>query len=469
MSAPVRPGVRTTPVRTTSVADRSAEEHATEQHRPRVGQLSAYATGSIGMGVWITVPGLLLLYFLTDVIGVPAFVAGLALLLPKVVDIVVHPWLGTVSDRRARRHGHRRGLMRGGLLLGIAMVAMFSVPSALEGTAAAWWVGGWFVVGNLLFASFQVPYLTTPSDLRVGYHERTRVFMFRMLFLTLGLLGAGVAAPALVAEGGRGAYTRMAAILAAVMVVSAVVALVGVRRLTEANGFRVPGVEEHHTPVGDLRIAWADRDFRALVLSYLFTGTTTHLFLAALPYYAAYVFEDSALTALFMGLFLGPAVVAGPAWLAVSRRIGKQRGLLLSQAVFVLGSLALLPGASLGVAVTGVVVVALGTAFAGLQLFAFSMVPDAVARAERSGVSKAGAYTGVWTATEATGTAIGPYVYAAVLGLGGFVSSTADRAVEQPGSAMTALLLGFTVLPAALMVVAMWFQRRCALDTATPG
>ena len=79
-------------------------------------------------------------------------------------------------------------------------------------------------------------------------------------------------------------------------------------------------------------------------------------------------------------------------------------------------------------------------------------------------MSKAGAYTGVWTATEATGTAIGPYLYAAVLGLGGFVSSTAGDAVAQPGSALTALLVGFTVLPAALMLVAMGFQRRYSLD-----
>jgi len=435
-------------------------------HRPTAGQLTAYASGSVGMGVWVTVPGLLLLYFLTDVLGVAAFVAGLALLLPKVVDVVAHPLLGSLSDRQARRLGHRRRLMLGGLLLGAAMVAMFTVPPSLEGTPAALWVAGWFIVGNLLFACFQVPYLTTPSDLKVGYHERTRIFMFRMLFLTLGLLGAGVAAPALVAQGDRGDYTTMAAVLAVVMVVSAVVALLGVRRLTERNGFRVPVVHAHHTPWGDLKIAWADRDFRALVLSYLFTGTTTHLFLAALPYYTAYVFDDSGLTALFMGLFLAPAVLAGPVWQVVSRRIGKQRGLLLAQSVFVVGSLALLLGASAGVAVTAVVVAALGVAFAGLQLFAFSMVPDAVAVAERSGVSKAGAYTGVWTATEATGTAIGPYVYAMVLGLGGFISSTADTTVDQPGSAMTALLLGFTVLPAALMLVAIWFQRRCRLDDA---
>ena len=432
--------------------------------------LALYASGSVGMGVWVTVPGLLLLYFLTDVLGVPAFLAGLTLLLPKVVDIVAHPLLGSRSDREARRTGHRRRMMRAGVLLGVAMVAVFSVPPALTGVSAALWVGCWFTVGNLLFAGFQVPYLTTPSDLRVGYHERTRVFMFRMVLLTLGLLGAGVAAPALVSAGGRGDYARMALLLASVMAVSAAVALVGVRRLTDACGFRVPDERAGHAAVADLRVAWRDRDYRALVVSYLFTGTTTHLFLAALPYVTAYVFEDTGLTALFMGLFLAPALFASPLWTAWSRRFGKQRGLLLSQGVFAAGSLALLPGASLGgtagVAVTAAVVMVMGVAFSGLQLFAFSMVPDAVAAAEAAGSSKAGAYTGVWTATEATGTAIGPYLYSAVLALGGFVASTEAEPAAQSGTALGALLVGFTVLPAVLMAVALGFQRRYTLDPA---
>ncbi|MFC0602509.1 MFS transporter [Streptomyces palmae] len=433
--------------------------------RVRTADLTLYAAGSIGMGMWVTVPGLLLLYFLTRTLGVPAFLAGLALLLPKIIDVVVHPLLGSLSDRQARHRGHRRGMLHGGLLLAVAWIAMFSVPASVSGTSAALWVGCCCVAGNLLFACFQVPYLTTPSDLRIGYHERTRVFTFRMFFLTLGLLGAGVAAPALVASGGHRAYARMALLLAGVLVASQLVALAGVRRLTEHCGIRTPG-ERAHSALEDTLAAWRDRDFRALLLSYLFTGTTTHLFLAALPFYTEYVLHDRGLTAVLMGAFLVPATIAAPGWLWMSRRIGKQRGLLLSQGAFLTGSLALLPGERLGVAATTGVVAVMGTAFAGLQLFAFSMLPDAVAAAEARGLARAGAYTGVWTATEATGTAIGPYLYSAVLALGGFVSTTEDHTLPQSHSALVALLLGFTAAPAVLMAIAVVFQRRCALDRA---
>jgi Na+/melibiose symporter-like transporter len=433
--------------------------------RPRALDLTGYAAGSLGMGVWVTVPGLLLLYFMTHTLGVSPFLAGLTLLLPKILDAVVHPLFGTLSDRQARRAGHRRGMQRWGLLLAFAWIGLFSVPSGVSGWTAALWVGGFYIAGNVLYACFQVPYLTTPSDLRIGYHERTRVFMYRMLLLTVGLLGAGVAAPALVSSGERAAYARMSVLLAGVLVVTGVVAVVFVRRLTDRCGFRIP--DGHgHSVLADVKIAWRDRDFRTLVLSYLFTSVTTHLFLAAVPFYTEYMLDDEGLTAVLMGAFLVPAAIAGPIWKKVSQRTGKQRALLLCQGAFVLGPLALWPGDAMGLPATIAVIAVLGTAFAGLQLFAFSLVPDVVDAAESRGTARAGAYTGVWTATEATGTAIGPYVYSAALAIGGFVSTTDGHAIAQSDTALLAILIGVTIVPAAHMAVAVAFQTRISLDRA---
>lgn len=433
------------------------------QTRARTADLLTYGSGSLGMGVWVTVPGLLLLYFLTNVLDVSPWLAGLTLLVPKVIDAVVHPLLGTASDRQARRTGHRRAMLRVGLLLALAMVAMFSVPSSLTGGGAALWVGGFYVLGNLLFACFQVPYLTTPSDLQIGYHERTRVFMVRMVMLTVGLLAAGVLAPALVKDHERSSYALMALILAGFMVITGLVAITGVRRLTTRCGFRVPD-EQRHDVRADLALAWRDRDFRWLICSYLFTGTTTHLVLAAVPFYADYILDDTGLTAVLMGAFLAPAVVASPLWLRVSRTMGKQRGLLLAQGMFVVGSAGMLFADRVGVPFTVAVVALLGLSFAGLQLLAFSMLPDAVAAAERRGTSRAGAYTGVWTATEAVGTAIGPYLYSMALALGGFVSTRGDEVVPQSEGALDAVLYGFAGIPVLLMLVAIGFQARCRLD-----
>ncbi len=436
--------------------------------RPSFGQLVGFGTGSIGMGVWVTVPGLLLLFFLTNIVGVNPFIAGLTLLLPKLLDIVMHPYLGVLSDRQLGKRGHRRRMMLFGLLLGFAMVAMFSVPAGFIGTAAALWVGFFYILGNVSFATFQVPYITTPSDLDVSYDERTRVMTFRMFCLIIGLLGAGIAAPALVANGSRLDYSIMALSLGVLMLVTALVAIVSIRSLSRFMASEHKSEATAHLGfVAGLKFTWADRNFRFLVLSYLFTGATTHLFLAGVPFFAKYIFESSKITAVFMGAFLGPALIATPIWLRISLRIGKQRGLLICQMIFLVGTLALLSAPIIGLAPTIVIVVILGTAFAGLQLFAYSMVPD-VARAASPDGSKAGSYTGVWTATEATGTAFGPYIYSAVLVIGGFVAVSAGQEVMQTPTAKASLLLGFTIVPAVMMAIALLFQRKYNLARDKP-
>src|SRR5690606_34383139 len=146
--------------------------------------------------------------------------AGLTLLLPKILDAIVHPWFGSVSDRHARRDGHRRRMLRWGLLLAFAWIGLFTVPSAFTGWSAGLWLGRSDVLGTVVYACFPVPCLTAPSDRTIGYRGRARVFMYRMLLLPVGLLGAGAAAPALVSGGARSDYARMSVLLAGVLVVT---------------------------------------------------------------------------------------------------------------------------------------------------------------------------------------------------------------------------------------------------------
>ncbi|MET7398780.1 MFS transporter [Dactylosporangium sp. NPDC005572] len=419
--------------------------------------LLPFATGSVGMGVWVTVPGLLLLYFMTDVLAVAPLLAGFALLVPKIADVVLHPWVGRVSDADLARHGHRRRLLLLGCGLAVAFAVLFAVPNGLRGPGAALWVAVAFIAGNLLFAAYQVPYLSTPADLAIGYHERTRLMGFRMVVLTVGILLSGVAAPLLAGA----AYGTMGVALGLAMLAAMLVGVLGVTRLTRAAPL-TPATPSH----GGLLAALRDRQFRALVTSYLAMSTTTHLVLAAVPYFAEYELDRPALTTVLVAAFVAPAILTTPLWVAFARRFGKQRGLLAAQLTFVAGALVLALGATAGLVVLVAAVAVLGIAFAAMQLLPFSMVPDVIAAAGPDGPAKAGGYTGVWTAADALGGALGPYVYAACLAAGGFVASSSDEPTPQSPAALLAVRLGFGLVPAALMLAAILIQRRYTLDTA---
>ena len=79
-----------------------------------------------------------------------------------------------------------------------------------------------------------------------------------------------------------------------------------------------------------------------------------------------------------------------------------------------------------------------------------AMLPDVAAvDAARTGENRAGVYTGVWTAGETLGLALGPALFALMLALGGYLSSE-GRDITQPDSALTAIALGFSIVPAIL-------------------
>jgi Na+/melibiose symporter-like transporter len=93
-------------------------------------------------------------------------------------------------------------------------------------------------------------------------------------------------------------------------------------------------------------------------------------------------------------------------------------------------------------------------------VFALAMLADCIGRdTERTGRRQAGVFTGVWTAGETLGLALGPGIYALILQLFGYVSSSTGTAVAQDATARLGVLLGFSVVPAALMTGAVLLLR----------
>jgi Na+/melibiose symporter-like transporter len=68
--------------------------------------------------------------------------------------------------------------------------------------------------------------------------------------------------------------------------------------------------------------------------------------------------------------------------------------------------------------------------------------------------------TGLWTAGETLGLALGPGIYALVLQVFGYVSSSTGEAAAQDSTARLGVLLGFTLVPAGLVGAAVILLRR---------
>jgi len=95
-----------------------------------------YGVGDIGINFFIVVTGVYLLYFLTDIVGIGSFLAGLVLLFPKLWDVISDPIMGSISDRTRSRWGRRRPyLLYGAVPFGFSFFLIFLAPG--YGSAAA--------------------------------------------------------------------------------------------------------------------------------------------------------------------------------------------------------------------------------------------------------------------------------------------------------------------------------------------
>lgn len=419
-----------------------------------------YGSGSVATGAFGTVPGLMLLPFLTDSLGIAALWAGLIVFAPKAWDVLLNPVAGRISDRTVDPRGPRRPwLLRAGLLLAVGFALIFAVPELGSKGLEATWVLVAFLATATAYAFFQVPYVAMPAEITDSYDERTRLMTWRVAILALTIMLAGATAPLIRnAFDGRTGYAVMGAVMALVIAAGATAAYVGTRHAP------VVTVEAGTGSLGEqLKVVASSANFRVLLLTFVVQALATGAMLAGVDYLAEEVLGSTGATTVLFVCFVGPALVLTPLWARIGARIGKRQGFTLSS--LVLASGALLAGTAL-VAPSWVVFAAVGlvgVGYAGCQVFPMAMLPDAAAvDAHVTGENRIGVYTGVWTAGETLGLALGPSLFALVLALGGYRSST-DGSAVQPDSALTAITVGFSVVPALLVVASLWWLRRYSL------
>ncbi|WP_104086378.1 MFS transporter [Arthrobacter sp. GMC3] len=427
--------------------------------------VARYAIGSLGTGGFATLPGLVLIYYMTDTLGIAAITAGLLVTAAKIWDVVIDPVIGARSDHSLAVTGSRRRFMiLGGLLLPLFFILTFAVPSGMGPGLAGVWVLLAFMATATAFSLFQVPYIALPAELTSSYDQRTRLLSIRVVVLSLAILLFGAGGPALRSLGGENqalGYLIMAVVagvlIGVAMLVTSRVAQRGIPRPAE------PGTiaSNYKAGLGALKRSPA---FRVLLLCFALQGLSTGVMLAGAQYVATWVLHsESAVTFLFVSL-IGPALLFAPLWRVVAGRIGKERAFRYASIMFGIAAFALLgmiaaPGAWIYLPVA-----LAGAGYAGMQSLPMSMLPDVISHdAKTHGEGSAGIFGGVWTAGETTGMALGATVLTLVLAASGYVQSVAGEAVTQGPAAINGIIVSFSLVPAILIVLSLLVFRRYPL------
>ncbi|MFF4085100.1 MFS transporter [Streptomyces sp. NPDC087218] len=433
-----------------------------------------YACGSLVTGTFTTLPGLLLLPYLTDTLGVGAALAGVVILVPKAWAVLLAPFAGRTGDRTHRRRGsRRRHVLGGGLGATAAFAAMFA---GVPGAAGPAWTGLGFLLTATAFAFFQAAYAALPADLAHTPHDRMRLVSGRVAGIAVAALAVGSAGPAVVAAGGGGiGGHRWAGLFGAAVIAAGTLGVhLGTARPPRTTAPGAPPAaagDTGRTPPGRRFDALRDNpSFAALLRTTTVQVVATGCLLAAGPYFAEHILHDPDLTALLVAAFVAPNLFVTPLWTRFGARHGQRTALVAASALFGGGCLLLAAAPALPPLWAPAVLLLVGTGHAGQLLFLYAMLAETTAAdTARTGRSRAGALSGLFSGGEALGIAAGPFLFALVLQLFGYTSSDTGESARQTTTAAWGVLAGMSLLPALVTVVGLFLLRGYRTTAPAPA
>jgi len=278
-------------------------------------------------------------------LGVDPVWLGIMLTIPRILDAIVDPVIGNLSDNTHTRFGRRRPfIVFGAVAMGLAFGLIWMVPSGWTQAAQLTWFGLTSVVFFFFHSVFSVPLQSLGYEVTPDYDERTRVMGFSSFWNRVGELTyswvfplsqlAWFATPMI---GVRWVAWGVAALFLAMP--GAIAGIVGRERFAHLT--------EHQKKVRfwpTVRAAAANRPFRylaAIVISTLLVG----MLASSMDYYLLVYHVchgDLVQGSMWKGVLSSAYGIVGllsvPVLTFLSKRLGKERTMIAILGLLVVGA-----------------------------------------------------------------------------------------------------------------------------------
>jgi GPH family glycoside/pentoside/hexuronide:cation symporter len=408
-----------------------------------------YAIGDFGLSIAYFAVGFFFLYYLTDVVGLSASLAGTVVLVGKLWDGVNDPLVGVLSDRTRSRWGRKRVyLIYGAIPFALSFALLWRLPIGAPVAATFAWACAAILLFATAYSLVAVPYMALVPVMTDDYDERTQVIGFRAMLSAAGTIAGGTIA--LLVSGADGVASSLRsmslgfALACGAAILVAAVSVRGVERRGSAPIARVP-----------LRryVALAREHNVATLLGFKLLGAVaTGALTAALPYFAEHVIGDTAVASYSLAIYTVAAAALIPLIHRLTLRFDKRHLLAATNgaAVLVLCVIAFL------LQTDAVVPFLVGSGLLGAALSAYllippSLVPDLVEwYAFERGERHESVFFGLWMTIHQIGLGVAGFALGLLLHAFGYDGSAAT----QSASGVLGVRLAFGALPGAFLLLA---------------
>lgn len=414
-----------------------------------------YVVSYAAMTVPLAVAGLPIAIFVaplyTDHVGLSLTTVGILLMLPRLVELLIDPLIGRLSDLTRSRFGRRKPW----IMVGIPVMMLGTYGVFMPERDAHWGeLLGWLCLFYLGWSLITVPYAAWGAELSEDYDERSRIATARETWSVLGLLAA-VIVPVLVQapdQGGSLAERETAEIASGVAaqgwLTIAALPVLGYILLRFVPLGNVPTSTSR--PTVSRRVLLDNRPFVLLIAVTIISAFASGVNQTSVVHYYRYVAQLPESADFMILIFFVAAIVGAPVWGWLAKHHEKHHVLASALTVNALCQFVMLwmqPG---DVIAFSLLQAGSGFAYTGPLILGASMAADVIDLDWlRCGVQRAGFVIAVMTVVQKACEAIGVGASLPMLEWMGFAVSNGYSAQAQ-----WALIVINVILPAALLALA---------------
>ncbi len=420
----------------------------------------AYGAGGIGSSATGSMLVFFFLFFLTDVAGLSAALAGSVLMLGQVSDAISDPLVGLLSDRTQSRWGRRYPWMVLGVVpFGLAFALLWFIP-----TANPWVMFAYYSIVGIVYktalTAVYLPYVSLTPDLAQDYNERTRLNSFRFAFsIGSSILALGLGALLFGAIDDVAArYRALGVVGGALCIVAPLLCIWGTypRAMAAERQRQKRAVPPRMPMLKQLRVVFSNRPFLLVMVIYLCSWLAAQLTAVVMQYFVvSWMQLPASRFTQFAILVQGTALLMLFVWSWVSQRMGKRFVYFMGSGLWVVaqfGFFFLQPGQVGLLLVLGVMA---GFGVSTAYLVPWSMLPDVIELDElNTGHRREGTFYAFMVMLQKVGLAAGLFVVGQALEWAGYLETVAgEPSAVQPQAALLVIRLAIGPVSALILCV----------------
>mgnify|MGYP002877572240 CR=1 FL=1 len=199
----------------------------------------SYGLGALGKDFTCSIVYLFLMYYYTDVAGVPAAFVGTLFLVVRVIDAVSDPVMGMIVDNTRSRFGKfSPWIVLGTVINSLALLALFSAH-LFSGLQLLLFITVTYIVWGLSYTIMDIPFWSMVPALSARREERERLVVWPRLFASIAwtIVGAyGLASITFLGKGDEGkGFLLLSGLIIIAFLASALITVTQVRERVAAQ------------------------------------------------------------------------------------------------------------------------------------------------------------------------------------------------------------------------------------------